>query len=133
MPKRLIIISLVICIFSASGCKKAPVPELPAATNLVVADPQQAEAAQVEYLLVKLQQVNPFKSDHAVGVPKADVAVSQLKGIIWDEKFPYALIGTSVVIEGDIIAGKKVIKINKDSVVLDNNGKEEIMKLELKP
>jgi len=56
-----------------------------------------------------------------------------LKGIIWDSQKPYAIIGDSVIMEGDYIDNKKVIKIDKDAVILDNNGKEEILRLEVAP
>lgn len=54
----------------------------------------------------------------------------ELQGISWDEKKPQALIGGEIVKEGDTLGNSKVIKINKDSVLLNDGTKDLELKLE---
>lgn len=63
---------------------------------------------------------NPF----APGGAK-DISGMILKGIIWDEKAPVAIINEKIVRKGDEIEGKKVIEIEKDKVIL-YDGKDNI-------
>lgn len=53
-----------------------------------------------------------------------------LSGIIWDEKKPAAIINDNIVSVGDEIQGKKVIKIEKNKVILQEDGEEYILRLE---
>jgi hypothetical protein len=46
-----------------------------------------------------------------------------IKGIIYSEDNPSAIIGTEIVYEGDTVSGAKVVKINKNSVEFEMNGK----------
>lgn len=52
-----------------------------------------------------------------------------LDGIVWDEKSPYAIINDKIVEVGDRIAGKKVIEIKVDSVILSDGTREYELKL----
>lgn len=45
----------------------------------------------------------------------------QLQGILWDEKKPLAIINAEIVSEGQEIRGKKIIKIEKDSVIVETS------------
>jgi type II secretory pathway component PulC len=94
-----------------------------------------SEMKDVDSLLTQLQNENPFRPDHASTYIPKDIGreSNKLKGIIWDAKSPYALIGDKVVVEGDYVDNKKVIKINKDSILLDNNGQVETIVLERGP
>jgi len=63
----------------------------------------------------------------AVGRKTAEL---RLEGIITDPIQPLAIIGDSIVKVGDTIGDKKVIKINTDSVTLeDAHGEEHILRL----
>lgn len=53
-----------------------------------------------------------------------------LKGILWDSKKPLAIINEEVVEEGSIIKGIKIKKIEPDHVILEAEGKEEILSIE---
>ena len=94
------------------------------------ADAGELNKREIELLLKSLKKKNPFRPDHATGVMIEVEQTSELKGIIWDESHPYALIGERVVVVGDSIDNKKVIKINKDSVVLDSAGVNEVLRIE---
>lgn len=66
----------------------------------------------------------PFsgKAYASSGKPIVDL---KLTGIIWDEKTPEALINNKIVKAGDTFGNYVVIKIDRNSVIL-NNGAEEI-------
>jgi len=62
--------------------------------------------------------------DAAVSLKDAAVSSNKvaLKGILYSEDKPSALIGEKIVTEGDIVNGVKVIKINKDTVEFEKDG-----------
>jgi len=133
-PPKLIFILGIIFLSVIIGCNKrepsrvskSRIPPKPTAEEL--------ENKEADYLLQELKQKNPFRPDHAVGnIAVEGGSENVLKGIIWDSQKPFAIIGDSVVMEGDYVDNKKVIKIDKDAVILDNNGKEEILGLEVTP
>ena len=56
-----------------------------------------------------------------------------LKGILWDERYPLAVINEKVLAEGDVLAGGVVLDtINEDGVVLDYQGEKFPIKLRKK-
>lgn len=127
--KLITALALLSLLHILSGCEKPlkkEVSEAPLAlreiTSLAVENKQ-----EVEYLLKELRQMNPFYKDHTSGLP---VRERLLIGIIWDEQRPLALIGDSAVAEGDSLNDKKVIKILKDSVILESNGIQETLQLD---
>jgi hypothetical protein len=52
-----------------------------------------------------------------------------VKGILYSEENPSAIIGIDIVHEGSKVAGATVIKINQDSVEFEMNGKRWIQKV----
>jgi len=46
-----------------------------------------------------------------------------VKGIVYSERNPSALIGTDIVHEGDTISGAQVVRIGRDSVEFSINGR----------
>lgn len=131
-----ILLYAIAAILFLAGCNKPAAPEVSRASahkKIDTGQTEQLEKQEIEPLLKELRRKNPFSLDHSGGLSMATTGGTDLKGIIWDIKRPFALVGNKVVAEGDTADGKKVIKINKDSVVLDNQGKEEILKLELTP
>lgn len=54
----------------------------------------------------------------------------RLIGIIWDEKEPLAMINERILKVGDMIQGKQIIRINSDSIVVDDGSKEIELKLQ---
>jgi len=129
--QKLILICIIASALFLLGCNKPRVPK-----NSQAASPKKIKSEQLERqgaasLLKELKQKNPFRPDHSSGLAQEPKVDTGLKGIIWDSQKPFALIGDSVVGEGDTVDGKIVMKINEDSVILDNNGKEEVLTLEL--
>ena len=55
----------------------------------------------------------------------------ELKGILWDESQPLAVINEVVVREGEIVDGRKILRIEKTKVILEEDGKEFILWLRL--
>lgn len=126
---KLIFIWGVMFLFFITGCEK---PQKPKVSKPPVQErkEEQIENQEMQYLLKELKQKNPFRPDHTVGFAIEPQGGTDLKGIIWDSQRPFAIIGDAVVIEGDYIENKKVIRIDKDSVTLDSNGVEEVLRLE---
>lgn len=129
-PGKLILILGVLFIFFIAGCKKPEAAKVIRVPHQKKISPEQTDNQTAEFLLKELRQKNPFRKDHTVGITIEIKGAFGLRGIIWDAQRPFALIGDSVVSQGDDIDNKKVIKINKDSVILDNAGTEEVLRLE---
>jgi type II secretory pathway component PulC len=119
-----------------TGCDKPPeqTARPPQSPLVKIGDdsPKQLKKQEMESLLNELKLKNPFTPKHfkkQVIRPKKEI---ELEGIMWDNQKPFAVIDGGVVAEGDFINGKKVIKIHNESVILDNQGREEILKIKLK-
>lgn len=76
---------------------------------------------------------DPMKFGSAAGTtdpgtePKTGDIV--IKGILYSEESPSAIIGVDIVHEGDIVSGATVVKINTDSVEFEMNGKRWTQKV----
>ncbi len=68
----------------------------------------------------------------APGEKKTPAIPLNLKGILWDKLVPSAIINSKVVKIGDLIFGKTVVDIEKDKVILMENGEIQILKLKSK-
>jgi type II secretory pathway component PulC len=131
MKRYKVIFICLILFFLATACQKRQTANLPKPSIQTKAKAEELERQETESLLQGLKQKNPFRPDHAVGSFTAtDQTENVLKGIIWDGQRPLAIIADTVVAVGDYVENKKVIRIDKDAVFLDNQGKEEILKLE---
>jgi len=123
----------IACLLVLSGCKNSnlsrPIRGMKAKQLKEIQ--KSADKETPEFLLKELRRNNPFRADQAIGIPMArDASGRGLRGIIWDVKKPYALIGDTAITEGDAIDGKKVMKINRDSVILKDGQEEVILRLE---
>lgn len=72
---------------------------------------------------------NPFQFPPKKEVEKTDVGKLNLTGIIYDETSPVAVINDIIVHEGDEIEGVKVIKIESEEVLLEEDGESYTLKL----
>ncbi|MHC4122332.1 MAG: hypothetical protein ACYSSI_02060 [Planctomycetota bacterium] len=57
------------------------------------------------------------------------------RGIVYSETNPSVIIGHKIMHEGDNVAGATIVKINKDNVIFEMNGKkwtQEVGKIEIK-
>jgi len=81
--------------------------------------------------LDKLKAKNPFSKNHAdIAKYKFRSGNLVLSGIFYDGKRPLALINDQMVGEGEAIAGKCVIKITRDEVILKDQEKEYRLRTE---
>ena len=81
--------------------------------------------------LDKLKAKNPFSKNHAdIAKYKFRSGNLVLSGIFYDGKRPLALINDQMVGEGEAIAGKRVIKITRDEVLLKDQEKEYRLRTE---
>jgi len=60
---------------------------------------------------------------------KSDTGNIEIKGILYSEENPSAIIGTEIIHEGGMVSGAIVIKINKDSVEFERDGKSWTQKV----
>jgi len=93
----------------------------------------QQEDKDKEFILIldKLKAKNPFSKNHAdIAKYKFRSGNLVLSGIFYDGKRPLALINDQMVGEGEAIAGKRVIKITRDEVILKDQEKEYRLRTE---
>ncbi|MHC4060293.1 MAG: hypothetical protein ACYSUC_00085 [Planctomycetota bacterium] len=61
--------------------------------------------------------------------PETGTSELQVRGIVHSKDRPSAIVGSKIVHEGDQVSGATVIRINKDSVEFEKNGKKWIQKV----
>jgi hypothetical protein len=71
---------------------------------------------------------DPFSGRLYLSEKKASAL--RLVGIIWDKNQPLAMINERILKAGDTIQGKQIIRINPDSVIIDDGSKETELKLQ---
>jgi type II secretory pathway component PulC len=134
--KSTAVLTAAIFLFLAA-CDKPPrqrasSPKAAAPTIASATPRRQLEKEQMEPLLNELKLKNPFTPVHFVDATPKSVKEIELEGIMWDKERPYAVIDGTVVAEGEFIDGKRVIRINNETVILDNQGREETLRIKLK-
>jgi len=73
---------------------------------------------------------DPMQFGSVSTTTQGDIGKITLKGIVYSEDDPSAIIGTEIVHEGSIVSGATVVKINKDSVEFERNGKRWTQKVQ---
>ncbi|MCK4648642.1 hypothetical protein KAT51_03870 [bacterium] len=136
-----LLLALVLVTFSLRKSRRprmkmAPLPEVPSVTEEKKASPA-PEGALVTLEIKRVKGPiswgrDPFLSPLVkrvleAGAPRAGALV--LTGIVRDEEGVQAIIGDYIVNLGDIINGKKVIRIGKNEVVLIKGKEQETLKL----
>ena len=120
---KLIFIVSITGVLLFLGCsKEKPLKDMqPLGETQVLQPISDSQMQEADSLFAQLEKENPFRPDHASTYISKDKGrePNQLKGIVWDAKNPYALIGDKVVAEGDYLDNKKILKINKDSIHKD--------------
>lgn len=101
--------------------------------------PTTAETKEVEKKVEKKAEEvktfnirDPFLSSNdvdSVVVEKNPAFDLKLKGILWDDQIPTAIINSKVVKIGDLISNKTVVDIEKDKVILMEDGEVYLLKL----
>ena len=133
--KLIALLGAILSLFLA-GCNQAPAqkarPREPSPLKIDTEQSKHLKKEEIESLINELKLTNPFSPKHFNEPATETKKEIELEGIMWDNQKPFAVIDGSVVAEGDFIDGKRVIKIDNESVVLDNQGKKEILKIKLK-
>jgi len=141
MYNRFIWLIFLGMVFFLAGCAEEPYNTASGSSALAsrtakrirekkIARLQEIKAVRLRELkrdMEMLKKRNPF-SPPAVEEEESITSLV-LEGIIWDEETPSAMINDMIVNEGDMIEDKKVKKITRDSVILIENGEEEVLKL----
>jgi hypothetical protein len=66
----------------------------------------------------------------STAVSRADAGNLILKGIVYSEDSPSAVVGTQIVRQGDKVSGATVVKISRDSVEFEMDGKRWTQKVQ---
>lgn len=114
--KNLLCKGMLIALFLTSGCdrREAVAPALPAKSGPPKPVPMRPDVV----------------SDLGHRRYRSNESDELLKGIVWDEKKPYAIIGAHVVVVGDYVDDKKVTEISQDTVILEYEGQYEVLHLQ---
>jgi hypothetical protein len=112
------------------------IPPPTAATNVAPvlrAGVEQLEplSGQKEYFTIRdpfLASKNPEKQQPAGAQQKSTIDL-KVSGILWDEKVPTAIINSKVLKIGDSIYGKTIVDMERDKVILMEEGELFVLKL----
>lgn len=72
---------------------------------------------------------DPMRLGSVTTTTQSEIGKIIVKGIVYSEDNPSAIIGTEIVYEGSKVSGATVVKINKDSVEFEINGKRWTQKV----
>jgi type II secretory pathway component PulC len=105
-------------------------PKLPA--PIIVKQVIMEEAVLPEAIIPELR--DPFLSSKnpqelIVSAVKKPAVELKLSGILWDDNVPSAIINSSIVKIGDLIEEKTVVDIEKNRVIMMENGKILVIEL----
>ncbi|HIJ52717.1 MAG TPA: hypothetical protein HPP66_06135 [Planctomycetes bacterium] len=66
---------------------------------------------------------DPMQLGSVSRTTQGEIGKIDVKGIVYSEDDPSAIIGTEILHEGEKVSGATIVKINKDSVEFEMNGK----------
>jgi len=89
--------------------------DVPAPYSKTLRDPMKVGA----FLADKVQTVIDAAKEHAEKIKDLEV-----KGILYSRDNPAAIVGTQIVHQGDVVSGAKVLKITKNTVEFELDGKK---------
>lgn len=108
--------------------RKGAAPAKAASAKLAPAEKEAVGASEQDWQSLEWAR-DPFTGRVYSGEASGPIDL-QLQGILWDEKKPRALIGGEIVGKGDALGNNVVIKISKDSVLLNDGTNDLELKLE---
>ena len=138
LAKIPILILVMVRLFKIVESRKKKNTSVTVATQVMPVSQPQAKLVQASAPAAAIQLQKPEEEDAVWGrdpfsgkiYSAASKGVNlELKGILWDEKSPSALIEGEIVKEGDTIGQYTVIKINKDRVILSDGTKNFELKI----
>lgn len=104
-------------------------------TEPKVIKPSNAIAASAGIIDWKIPEVypttlrDPMRFVKATTDTQTDTDDIEIKGILYSDENPSAIIGTEILHEGGTVSGATVVKINKDSVEFERDGKRWTQKV----
>ena len=111
-------------------------PKLNSKSKVNVTEKIKLSIKETAALFKKPDFRDPFlasKNSNIVPVEnKKQLITLKLKGILWDKLVPSAIINSKIVKIGDLIFRKTVVDIEKDKVILMENGEIQILYLKKK-
>jgi hypothetical protein len=125
----LFVVLIIVLIRVLSG----PVPKATVAQNVSVANAAIALSDKVDWQIPKPYPANlrdPMQKGSGSSAPGAQDGELTVKGILYSQDKPSAVIGSQIVHEGEKVSGATVQKINKDSVEFELDGKKWIQQIQ---
>ena len=129
----LIPVLFVVLIIVLTRILSGPAPKAAIAQNVSAANAATALPDKVDWQIPKPYPANlrnPMQKgagSSATGVQGGELAV---RGILYSQDKPSAVIGSQIVHEGEKVSGATVQKINKDSVEFELDGKKWIQQIQ---
>jgi hypothetical protein len=110
-----------------------PAPKAAVAQSVSVADAVSASADKVDWQIPKPYPANlrdPMQRGSGLSVTGAQDGELAVKGILYSQDKPSAVVGSQIVHQGEKVSGVTVQKINKDSVEFELDGKKWIQQIQ---
>jgi hypothetical protein len=111
-----------------SGPKGATPPPTITPSNAVA-----AASSQIDWQIPPLYPEtlrDPMKVGSVTTTTDGEIGQITVKGIVYSEDDPSAIIGSEILHEGDKVSGATIIKINKNSVEFEMNGRKWTEKIQ---
>ena len=110
-----------------------PAPKAAVAQSVSVANAATAATDKVDWQIPAPYPANlrdPMQKGSGSSAPGAQGGELAVKGILYSQDKPSAVIGSQIVHEGEKVSGATVQKINKDSVEFELDGKKWIQQIQ---
>jgi hypothetical protein len=123
----LIPVLFIVLIIVLTRVLSGPVPKTAEAHSVSAANAATASPDKVDWQIPKSYPANlrdPMQKGSGLSNPGAQDGELAVKGILYSQDKPSAVIGSQIVHEGEKVSGATIQKINKDSVEFEMDGKK---------
>ena len=127
IPVLFIVLNFVFSRVLRSPSRGAAKPNLTGASNTTAAVDKRQQWQIPEPYPESLRDAMQFNAADAASITRGMIAV---RGIVYSEDNPSAVVNNEIVHEGEEIAGATIVKIYKDRVEFEMNNKKWIQKVE---
>ncbi|MBI2870807.1 MAG: hypothetical protein HYY14_03765 [Candidatus Omnitrophica bacterium] len=136
-----VLILIFILLGNMSRTRGKAAPPRPPETQAVEAEragltkpipPPREITPEIEAVLARVGRVDPFRvpsADEASPIKVISPGGLVLEGIILDGEERLAIVNNRIVAEGEIVAGRKILKIEDEKIRVDDKGSEIIIRL----
>jgi len=128
----LVPVLFLIMIFAFTRVLSSPSPKITGAQSFAPSKAIAASKNEIDWQIPELYPATLRDPMQFGSVTTTQDGTGKLivKGIVYSENNPSAVIGNQIVHEGEKVFGATVVKINKDSVELEMNGKRWTQKVQ---